>query len=517
METKLFQEKSGTYFFVPFHYDSQSTEPPTEIWRRIEKPKTSEGNRIKGDVDENREVLYAHIMDFLQGQTHKQDVDVSPLRIYSIVPDKEKGGLGATFWNAFCKKEHRVIVDKYTKETIVFNLYSDDKRKPTIYMHDELRIGFLVIFIESACSTDELIKLNYALHKIGNIEASCSTDAFQVNEGKINNEEALNNALAKGKYAYKCLHQGEAGEWENGALEWDMRGLVDLLICGLPATDGQKKKGSLRLFNNIRMHLLTYRVMDDTEIPSCLDSRECDRQLLYLARCCSPKYILPVDEMIGNGEVLHTFDNVHIASYPEGCAIMAMAKAENASFFEEYDSQIRMRFFWIYLLVLFQRYSMFNISRSLMQVKAGEDDSELWELIESYMQMKATCYWTDVSPFTQHTQFYKHCYRGLRVDETYREIESKTGLIRMVSEHRLRKALEEQATREKDREDRENRREHMLSILVALLTVVQAVGVAFALSEGFEEQWLWTIGVGVVLLAVLIVVILLSGRKKSEQ
>ena len=227
---------------------------------------------------------------------------------------------------------------------------------------------------------------------------------------------------------------------------------------------------------------------------------DCDETLLYLARCCAPNYILPVKDMVAEGAVLHTFDNIHIASFSEGCAIMAVGKNENWSFIEGFDAQIRMRFFWVYLLALLQRYVMFNISRKLMNVVSSNNQSDLWNLLEVYKQIKSTCYWTEVSPFTQHTQFYEHCCRGLRLKESYAEIESKTEIIRLVDEHALRETVDRQDSMHAARERR-------LSLLVAFLTVAQVVGVVFAMTEGGSPlQWVLTSVFGVVMIIILLFV-----------
>ncbi len=507
LETKT-ARKSGTFFLVPFHYDDPSLEPSDYIWKKQEKPVSNEGNRIKADADENREVLYAHIMDFLQGQTHSQGVNVSPLRIYSVVSDngkEESLDFGSKFWKPFCKKPHTVVVDKKSATRVSFNLDSRNSYRPTLYMNDQSCVGVMVIYVTSECSTEDLIKLNYTLHKIGNVEAKCSTDAFKVDEKKIKNPSDLERALQSARQtyhmAYHLLSGKDEEEWENGALEWDMGQLVNLLLHG-----GHQKEKHFRLFNNIRLHLLTYAIVDDRS--DAVGVNDCDETLLYLARCCAPNYILPVKDMVAKGAVLHTFDNIHITSFSEGCAIMAVGKNENWSFIEGFDAQIRMRFFWVYLLALLQRYVMFNISRKLMNVVSSNNQSDLWDLLEVYKQIKSTCYWTEVSPFTQHTQFYEHCCRGLRLKESYAEIESKTEIIRLVDEHALREAVDRQDSMHAARERR-------LSLLVAFLTVAQVVGVVFAMTEGGSPlQWILTSVFGVVMIIILLYVMKIG--KKSH-
>ena len=487
---------------VPFHYDNPSVEPPDYIWKKQLKPVSNEGNRINADADENREVLYAHIMDFLQGQTHEQSVNVSPLRIYSVVSDngkEETSDFGKRFWNPFCKNKHSVIVDKKTATRVSFKLYSKNSYRPTIYMNDQSCVGVLVIYVTSECSTEELIKLNYTLHKIGNVEAKCATDAL---DGSM-----LDGILEKGRQAYHLLSGNPGKEWENGKMEWDMGQLVKLLLYG-----GQPENRHFHLFNNIRLHLLTYSVIEDKEDE--VGVNDCDETLLYLARCCAPSYILPVKDMVADGAVLHTFDNIHIASFSEGCAIMAVGKEENWGFIKDYDGQIRMRFFWVYLLALLQRYTMFDISRKLMNVVSSKDQSDVWRLLEVYKQIKSTCYWTEVSPFTQHTQFYEHCCRGLRLKESYAEIESKTEIIRLVNEHDLRLAVEKQAEIEKSRDGMLAAREHRLSLIVAFLTVAQVVGVVFAMSEGGSPlQWVLTSVFGIMMIVILLFVMKIGEKQ----
>lgn len=496
--------KSGTFFMAPFHYDDPSVEPPGFIWKKQLKPMSNEGNRINADADENREVLFAHIMDYLQGQTHEQSINVSPLRIYSVASDdggEESLDFGKKFWKLFCKNLHSVIVDKKTATRVYFKLDSRNSYRPTIYMNDQSCVGVLVIYVTSECSTEDLIKLNYTLHKIGNVESKCSTDAFVVNVEALKDISKLDDIMEKGRQAYHLLSGNPGNEWGNGDLEWDMGQLVKLLLYG-----GQSGTKHFHLFNNLRLHLLTYSIVDDRS--DDVGVNDCDETLLYLARCCTPRYILPVKDMVLEGAVLHTFDNIHIASFSEGCAIMAVGKESNRSFIKDYDGQIRMRFFWIYLLALLQRYTMFDISRKLMNVVYSKDQTALWSLLEVYKQIKSTCYWTEVSPFTQHTQFYEHCCRGLRLRESYAEIESKAEIIRLVNEHDLRLAVEKQTEMEKSRDGMLAAREHRLSLIVAFLTVAQVVGVVFAMSEGGSPlQWVLTSVLGVVMIVILLFVL----------
>ena len=503
--------KAGTFFMLPFRYNDTKIEPPSDVWVKRTMPITNEGNRIHADTDENREVLYAHIMDFLQGQTHEQGTSVTPLRIYSVVSDRreEKSDFGKRFWYPFCARPHNVYIGKSASSSISFRLHCEESCRPTIYMHDDTKVGVLVIYITSECSVDDLIKLNYYLHKIGNIEAKCTTDAFNVNVEKLQSPNVLDSALRKGRLAYHLLSGKPEKDWRNDCLEWDMGQLVNLLLNGTPDNNIRKEMNWFHPFNNIRLHLLTYCIIDDT-IENEVGENDCDETLLYLARCCTTSYVLPVKDMISKGAVLHMFDNIHVASFSEGCAIIAVAKKNNWNFTKTYDGQVRMRFFWIYLLAFIQRYALFSISRDLMTVVAKGDQDALWNLLENYQHVKSTCYWSEVSPFTQHTQFYEHCCNGLRLNESCYEIENKSNIIRLVNEHHLRVAVEIQTNAEKDRDNKLASRERRLSILVAMLTVAQVVGVVFSMSEESSIRWLLSIIVGVTLLIVLFITLKLG-------
>lgn len=466
--------KSGTFFMVPFRYDDPLVIPPSDIWQLRTKPLSQEGGR---DWREDREVIFPHIMDTLQGYTYSEKRSEA-LRIYSLLP-QESGYFRDQFWPSFCRKNTMKPKSK-KEESIDFEMYCDDTlRAPQLFIYEQTHVGVLTFLVTSNCSTEQLVMLNYALHKTCGWESKCLCPGF------VGNEEGRNKAQRL--LGCKTTPEGE--------LVWDMSMLIKLLLNGISAQLDDAGGERFTLFSGLRMHFLTYRIVDDSEEEK-LDVDYCNRQVLYLSRCCKNSYKLSVDNAVADGTILHTFENIHIVSSIEGCAIMAVAQKENRGFIMDYDGQIRLRFFWAYLLAFMQRYVALNISRRLLNAENDKDEVLMWETLEEYRHVKARAYWTDISPYTQHGQFYKHCLQGLRVKELYDEIESKTSIIRLLNDHRLASI------------------ERRLGIAVALLTVAQVIGVVFTMSENSSWRWPLTIVLGLAMFVILFVVMKLGKKNR---
>ena len=175
---------------------------------------------------------------------------------------------------------------------------------------------------------------------------------------------------------------------------------------------------------------------------------------------------------------------------------MAIAKKDNLGFIRNMDGSVRLRYLWVYLLSIIQRYSMLNLNRKLVERESEMTDSELQELFDVIQKVKVHCYYTDVSPYSQHNQFYQHCCKCLHVEESYNEIERKAEILtQTISKRSLDKA---------------DAKQRQLNIVVSILTIFQIGDALFTLANRKSGE---DICVPVLGMAMAIIVICFIFRK----
>ena len=491
------QTKSASFFLVPFYYSVEGTEPNGVIWEVRKKPFVKE-----------KDVLFPYIMDTILGQTYsdeeREKLGVKKyLKIYQLNQtdewDGDKGSFWSKIWKPFARKKHTTTVDG---KEISFQ-FSDkgDIESPHLFVSEEAQIGVMTFMVETDSGVEDLILLNYALHKTDKSIGPCCYQN-STHSGASKSEEKVCRVIT-GTDDYS---------WSAGAnIEWEMWQVVNLLLQG-----NAKGGDTFCPFSNIRMHFLTYRITDESEA-GCSTYSGIIKHVSYLSHCCKNSYSLPLKQIEAEGKIMKTFENIYIGTSVEGCSIMAIAEPQNESFTETFYTHIHGRYFWIYLLVVLQRYTMFNMTRQLVEIESQNDNERLWQLLEAYKHLKTTCFWGDVSPYTQHTQFYHHCCKGLRVNESFDEIDRKTSSIRLITEHNVQKLLDRQQQNEKAQEKLIRNREIRLGLLVAIMTVAQVAGATYNIFEHSFMRVCMTIGATVAcILAIFILWKSHSGRKSRE-
>ena len=179
-------EKAYTFFMVPFYYDSDIDFSKVEMWKLDTEKVSNEG--------EDGDVLYSHIMDFLQGQMNDSVDQDEHLDIYSL--DIYKGSSWYTeFWSPFINHAHVAYIPMGKNEakedvfrTISFNILSSDEqgfKAPHFFLYRAAKIGILTFCVELAGKKKDigdLKLLNYHLHKIFNPTCRCVCPNLSINE-----------------------------------------------------------------------------------------------------------------------------------------------------------------------------------------------------------------------------------------------------------------------------------------------------------------------------------------------
>ena len=544
-------EKTYTFFMVPFYYEGCNY----KVLKVRECPKEAMWEKAKERIlNEDDDVLYPYIISFIQGQTSEGFHD--HLDIYSINSDAKSSA--RKFWDAFAQKPI-VEDDKKKKEeqkqekkqkqnsaslhsteieigkdeknkalfkTTEFDLQRDNGyagfKSPHLFISPSANIGILTFCIglgKNNRTIDDLKRFNYFMHKINKPLNKCTTPSFQLREQTFFNEQAK---LAKEKRIIDFRHIIALHD-ENKVLytpydefSWNIRTLINMLLAdvkGIKQEEGRERECDVKLFSDTRAHLFSFCQIDGTQSECGFDDIKLD--LMRLSRCVNDKYMLPIDETIEKEMCTKTFNNIFFSSSVEGSAMIAIATKENEDFVKLIDNQGLPRYLAIYLLVMIQRYSMLHINRQLTVLSANTSDTSLWNILNIIKKVKVHCYYTDVSPYSQHNQFYQHCNKNLHVRETFNEIDNKTKILNLTISHDMQELLEEQKKaieqqraederREKEQRELEKKRDmalrlaeqkaesgqRRLNIVVGVLTIFQVAGVIHEFTKEACLEWL---------------------------
>ena len=531
-------DKAFTYFMIPFYYEGDDY----KVLKTDDNPSEAMWEKSKGKIlNEEDDVLFPYIVNFLQGQTNDH------LDIYNI--NSNSKSIARKFWDDFSQKPIESNEEKKQQsqpkdengqknenkatslhsadieikiddgKTIVlptaFDLQRDKgytgMKSPHLFISPSANIGILSFCIglgEDNKTIDDLKRFNYCLHKIYKPLNKCATPSFQLMKQKFFNEQARiskENRIV-GFRQVIAPHESTKQLWTPyNEFTWNIRTLINMLLSdvkGLKAEDGKTRECDVQLFSNTRAHLFTFCQIDGIQTPYEYEDIKLD--LMRLSRCVIDKYMLPVDETMEKDMCLKTFSNIYFASSVEGAAMIAISKKENEDFVKQIDHQGLPRYLAIYLLVLIQRYSMLHINRRLTELSSHTANTSLWNILDIIKRVKVHCFYTDVSPFSQHNLFYQHCNKNLHVRETFTEIDNKTKVLNLTISHETQVLLEEQKKTLESQREEESRKEkeqqlldkqrekalrdaerktqsgqNRLNLVVGILTVFQVAGVIF--------------------------------------
>lgn len=556
-ESESFKQKgfpvmgNATLFIVPFHYGEENEEQDVlkdkenyivredenSLWIKENKMLTNEGDGS---------VIYPHIMSFLQGQMmDTRNSETEHLIVYSIA-DIDRRGEKETkneqrtiikkFWNKFVQSEHTVEVGTKECSTILRFRFNNGKHatlKPHLFLSPSARIGLLTFGVElttNNSTSKDLMLLNYHLHKIAEPISRCVCLQLSISgdeECQIRKEATYRDVRGYiGEHISRVKKQNTKEEYKE--FSWNMKTLVHMMLKDVRGvvfseTENKYLETAVELFTPPRIHVFTYCGIDDS-LSNYYSKEDIYSELYRLSRCVNDKYLLPFEEINKQNHFLQTFDNVYASSTVEGTAFIAIAKEQNRAFFDGFASILALRYVWIYLLAMIQRYSLLNMDRMLIEletdeIKNGIRDEErniqkhnkmLWRLLDVVRQIKVHCHYTDVSPFTQHNEFYEHCCDKLHINSAFNEIDHKTKVLNLTMSHDLQVLQEQKEMAQKKREER-------LNMFLAILASLQAIGVIHELLDAllFQRDMVAVI-IYLSLIMISIVIIFILYKKQAK-
>lgn len=503
-------EKAYTFFMLPFYYDESSFQINTSQegpkWRKEDK-------KMGGD---DGEFLFPYIMSFLQGQMDEEVLDMDHLSIYCLDENSE---FYSKFWNKFAATRHIAETGLGKNMTkLPFKFVTSGSKGfvlPHIFVYETANVGILTFTItldDDSLNIDNLKLFNYHLHKIFGQLSKCTTPSFQLMNNEDDSIKALKEkelTFARSMIAEHPRKKKEAQEpWTpSSEFTWNVNTLKEMFFSSV-------SQGRITLFIPPRAHLFTFVQADDVE-NDCLALDDVAADMVRLSRCVTDRYQLPFEDLEGEDSILQTFKNIYMSVSVEGAAMMAIAKPDNQGFITSMDGDALPRYLWIYILTLIQRYTLLNMERRLTALESMnilDDDSDaknqaedkkaedkkaeekkaeekkkqdkenysnaLWKQIKVINKVQVNCHFVEVSPFTQHNQFYLHCCKNLHLPESFDVVEHKMQKMELIVNHDLQELISEQQQQQQTESNRRKVMEHRLTIFVALLTLFQGV-VAF--------------------------------------
>lgn len=485
--------KAVTLFMLPFYYEKNTfeinTKPECPIWCHEQK-------KMGGD---DGEFLFPYIMNFLQGQMEDCALDMDYLNVYCL---DENTDFYRKYWNKFAPALHvaEIELGKRVKQ-LKFKFQTSGSKGfvlPHLFVYEAANIGILTFSLsleDENLDVDNLVAFNYHLHKLFGQVSKCKTPSFRLSETESEKVKRFKESDLRFSREMIGEHTQNKKEMQTEwtpylEFTWNIKTLKEMFL-------GSVANGDVVLFIPPRAHLFTFVQVDDAQC-DCLKLHDVAPFIVRLSRCITDKYQLPFEELEGEDCILRTFKNIYMSASVEGTAMIAIAKSENQGFISSMDGNSLPRYLWIYILTLIQRYTLLNMERRLTAIEMNKYEDkkdvnegkekdqeekekyskELWELIRVINKVQVNCHFIEVSPFTQHNQFYTYCCNSLHLPENYDAVERKMQKMELLVNHDIQEILSLQQKQQERESEKRKVMEHRLTVFISILTLFQGV-VAF--------------------------------------
>ena len=413
-------DQSISFFIFPFTLDSSDDKAILGI-DDFQLSQKSIWKPINMRNEDN--VFFAHIQSFLQksvsGKEGEQNKKKScDLFIYSI-DDKD--------WSQNFMGKKSVYEMEINNSKAEFFIPNDTSsfESPKLIIYPDASVGILIIPIEmkrehnlkeggnefNPYAMEDLMEFNYRLHKT---DAQKPIIKYLIPRNQ--KEEFKHHFYDKMEKFGKMLGIDYDKNKEE-PLCFDFPTLANSLLSLM--------KMQYNFTNHKRCHVFTYIHSNNDEDPT-LEEKE---DFLRISRCESNKY-----KIIENDKsILQTFKNIHLSVSVEGSALMANG---SIPFFTNFKNDtLQKRYMWLYVLAIIQRYSLINMSKAIGEIDDTDDKQKtvslkrLRDLSDRLVRIKVNTFFSDVSDYKQHNDFYNFCIRKLGVTRLLRDMEQKMATL----------------------------------------------------------------------------------------
>lgn len=427
-------KESYSVMMMPFSID-------TARWQRDENSMWT-----PAEIKVENDVLYSHIQDWMQAGAcsanreriaHRaQNFDIFTVR--TNADDDTLKQRVSTFRKLLSKRW------RLGNKSIDFAWVNKEAEllSPKLLVNTYSGMGMLLLTFQMApthMTVEHLMDFNYAIHKIDRQAPLCvpALDMDKAHPRQV--EDYVQTAQA--------ISGDDAG--------WTLPQLTEWLLADFD--------GAYHRFNESRLHVFTYYRTDSSEA-----GEESRKNFARIFRVENNNYDVRCD--IADGYTLHTFNNIQVGVTVQGGAMMTMTTAADDDPKQGSNHLLNFgktafckRYLWIYVMTLLQRYTLLRMTQELTAIELNHEDRSLamlQQMVERLTTLKVTTYFTDISDFTQHNEFYAFCAERLAVKTHFNEINEKMELLHTVIDGR--------------KSEREEQKNDRLTIILAILTVASA-------------------------------------------
>lgn len=412
-------EQSATFLMIPFYIKSSSEIPHNALWCRRE-------------MVIEKGFLYPHVQNVLQSsvlkkkETKKSDKPDDYL-IYSIREDSDFNRLFGS--ETICTRAIN------SKPSFSFEFFMSHKKllSPKLIICTDVNVGMLILPIHMKdISTDDLIAFNYAIQKANDKELTwlflkeeSDIAGFEASISKIVDEDKRNRQTGICQLRREALVRKEKdidsflhiNRKEGEPFLFSIPQLVSSLLSCIKGCE---------LVNDTRYHLFTYLQADNSESSETSQSMVDD--FIRICRSLNKNYQVADDDR--HEAVMQLFANIFVGSSVEGSAMMMISN--DSSFQRDYlTDTFQDRYLWLYILAFMQRISLVIMHKELSLKGLCEEKTETMSLkelrseVRRLINMRVNTFFTDVSDYSQHNQFYQFCKSRLGVDRLFDELNDK--------------------------------------------------------------------------------------------
>lgn len=341
------------------------------------------------------------------------------------------------------------------EEPIKFKLCTDKSiLSPRILYNPLTGIGILsfgFILMKESNTLENLINLNYQLRVFGRGDSGEFSIARNEHPAAQEQENRLEDRLAQ-------FYIGNKKD-ESQEHRWNINTLVNILMQEIPAE-------KVNILSPNRLQAFTYAKPEQK-----LNEEELQVASFRLRHVYNLNYT-PGRAYINKAiETEQMFEQIHFGASIEGCAVIVNEDADNLpAFLKDYDLVVKNRYVWTYFLAYYQRLALIEMDEQLSFLyDDGQPQKEkLLNASSNLSKIELRTFFTQVSYFSQHNDFFDFCRSNLKLGEMFGNLKDKLADISRI----LQEQTEEE---EKEREKKREKKDRILEVMIAMLLIPEIV------------------------------------------
>lgn len=350
----------------------------------------------------------------------------------------------------------RTLSMKEGKEgDINFKIISDASiLAPRLFYHPLTNIGILsyATAIQNDCnSLINVEELNYSMRQFGAFSDTVFHSARNPHPKAQEQEDKISVKLAE--------WQKKDIPVEEGLHSWKLDSFISILLQDFPASS-YKSLSPRRL--QAFVYVQTEKRMNEDELQTAS---------FRLRRIYNSQYSPNKNFLKTTKETYQSFEQIHAGASIEGAAIILNEDyAALPDFLKQFDTAIRNRFIWTYLLAYFQRLTLIDINNRLSSLyDSGQPDKDvLIKALADLSKIELRSFFEQVSYFTQHNEFYDFITENLMLNVMLKDVKEKLQDINRILGQQLAEA-------EKEKEKKKEKKDRILEIMVAALLIPETL------------------------------------------